>query len=444
MEHWIIREDHELISPGARIPFYPLAIREGKGSTIVSQEGKRYIDFLAGACVLNTGHTHPKIVHAIKMQADKFLSYNPAYVYSQPMIDLAVALCRITPGDFPKRIAYGLSGADANDGMIKMARSSTGRQKVISFQNSYHGATYGALSLSGHNLNMRRRFGPFLPEIYHVPYADCYRCPFHQTYPGCGIACLEYIQGLLESIIPPEEVAAVIFEPIQGDAGIIIPPKEFVCGLKQICEKNGILFVSEEVQSGFGRTGKWFATEHWGIEPDTIILGKAIASGMPLSAIVARKALMESWGPVAHALSLAANPLSCVASLMTIEVIEEEHLVERSREEGEYLKTRFSEMKERYELIGDVRGKGLMIGVDLVQDRKTKIRARKETAKVCWRCWEKGLLLTLFSGSVLRIAPPLVITRKEIDDALDIIDASLQDVTDGKVPDEVLDRIKGW
>ncbi len=444
MDNWIIRKDHELISPGGRVPFYPLVISKGEGSIIVSQEGKSYIDFLAGAGVLNTGHSHPKIVRAIKEQADKFLSYNPAYVYSQPMVDLAVALCHITPGDFPKRVAYGLSGADANDGVIKLARSFTGRQKIISFLRSYHGATYGALSLSAHNLNMRRKFGPFLPEIYHVPYADCYRCPFNLEYPGCGINCLEYIKSLFETVIPPEEVGAIIFEPIQGDAGVIVPPAEFVIGLKSICKENGILFVSEEVQTGFGRTGKWFASEHWGIVPDIIVLGKAIASGMPLSAIVARKQIMESWGPVAHALSLSANPLSCVASLKTIEVIQEENLIKRARDEGEYVKHRLTDMKEKYQLIGDIRGRGLMIGVDLVQDPKTKVRARRETAKICWRCWEKGLFLTFFSGSVLRIAPPLVITRQEIDKALGIIDDSFQDVMEGRVPDDILDKIQGW
>jgi 4-aminobutyrate aminotransferase len=244
--------------------------------------------------------------------------------------------------------------------------------------------------------------------------------------------------------IPPDEVAAVIMEPIQGDAGIVVPPAEYVQGLYKLCREHGILFVSEEVQQGFGRTGRWFGIEHFGVEPDILILGKAIASGMPLSALVARKEIMQAWEAPAHLFTTGGNPVSCAAALATIEVIEEENLVERSRVLGEQAMARFREMAERYELIGDVRGKGLSIGVDLVTNRETRERAYKEAAKVCYRAWEKGLLLSFFSNSVLRIQPPLVITEAELEQGLKIIEEALADVTAGRVPDEVLETVKGW
>ncbi|GAG96038.1 unnamed protein product, partial [marine sediment metagenome] len=223
---------------------------------------------------------------------------------------------------------------------------------------------------------------------------------------------------MLDNLIPAEEIAAVIIEPIQGDAGIIVPPDKYLPALKKMCKENNILFIADEVQTGFGRTGKWFAVEHWGVEPDVILLGKAIASGMPLSAIVAKKEVMDSWKAPAHLFTMGGNPVSCAAALATISVIKEERLIENAKEMGDYIKARFNGLKEEHELIGDVRGKGLLIGVDLVSDRGIKQRAEKEAAKVCWRCWEKGLILTFFSKSVLRIAPPLVITKKEVDLAL--------------------------
>jgi len=353
-------------------------------------------------------------------------------------------LCQITPGNGPKKVSFGLSGSDANDGAIKLARSFTKRQKVIAFFRSYHGTTYGAMSLSAINLNMRRNLGPLLPEIYHVPFADCYRCPFKLEPSRCSLACIDYLKMLFDTTIPAEEVAAIIVEPIQGDAGIVVPPDKYLPALKKICEEHGILFVAEEVQIGFGRTGKWFAVEHWDIEPDVIILGKAIASGMPLSALVARKEIMDSWNAPAHLTTMEGNPVCCAAALATIETIRQENLVEKSRELGDYIQGRFNELKKEHELIGDVRGRGLLIGVDLVTDRESKQRAEKAAAKICWRCWEKGLILTFFSKSVLRVAPPLVITRTEAEHALDIIEDSFKELEAGKIPDEVLDNIRGW
>jgi 4-aminobutyrate aminotransferase len=338
-------------------------------------------------------------------------------------------------------VALGLSGADANDGAIKLARAATGRQKIIAFYKSYHGNTYGALSLSAVSLNMRKGFGPFLPEIYHVPYPDRYRDAHGDA---AGEACLNHLQLLLENTIPPEEVAAIIWEPIQGDAGVIEPPPEFVEGLAGICRRYGILLVSEEVQTGMGRTGRWFACEHFDLEPDMVVMGKALGAGMPISALAAREELMSHWQSPGHVFCTGQNPVCCAAAVATIQIIGEENLLSRADTLGDYLKSQLFELRERYEVIGDVRGRGLMLGVDLVLDRNTKERARAVAAKVSWRCWEKGLFMTFFSGSVLRICPPLVISKEQVNKALNILDESLSDVLAGKVPDSVLSRIRGW
>ena len=441
----IVAKDQTLISSAYRVRYFPLVVQEGTGATVTDVNGKVYIDLLASAAVNNTGHAHPRVVEAIVRQAKAFIHYTPAYMYHEHLVRLAEQLVSLTPGEFPKRVRFGLSGSDANDGVIKCARAYTGRQKVVSFFRSYHGTTYGALSLSAITPNMRRKMGPMIPEIYHIPFPDCYRCSFGESHPSCeGICWDRVISTYFETIIPPEEVAAIVVEPIQGDAGIIVPPPFFLPRLREFCTDNEILFVSEEVQTGFGRTGKWFAIEHWDVIPDIVVMGKAIASGMPLSALVARADILEVLEPPAEVVTCAGNPVACEAALATIEVIREERLVDRSAKLGQYAKDKLLEMKERHRLIGDVRGKGLSIGVDLVKDRQTKERAVKEALKVCWRCYEKGVLLVSFSGSVLRIQPPLVISEDELDCALDIIDESLTEVEAGRVPDAVLEGMVGW
>jgi len=440
----LIREDDKVISPASRVPYFPLVIKGGNGAVVEDIDGNRFIDLLSSAGALNTGHCHPKVVRAITDQVRSFVHYTPAYIYHQPLVELAKMLIDITPGNFGKRVAFGLSGSDANDGMIKLARSYTGRSKIISFIRSYHGSTYGAISLSALSLNMRKRIGPLLPDIHHIPYPDCYRCVFGRQEDCCGLECLKQFEIALEHYIPAREVAAVIIEPIAGDAGLVVPPLRYMKRLHEICKANGILFVSEEVQQGFGRTGKWFGIEHFDIEPDAVILGKAIASGMPLSAIVAKEEIMQSWEAPAHLFTIGGSPASCAAAIATIEIIKEEKLIEHSMELGDYVMKRFTRLKDKYDLIGDVRGMGLSIGVDLVKDRDTKERNREAAAKICYRCWEKGVILTFFANNVLRIQPPLVITGEEMDKAIDIIEAAIEDYLAGNIPDEVLRIAKGW
>lgn len=440
----IVEEDQKIIAGFARSPYYPLVVKRANGSIIEDADGNEYIDMLSSAGVLNTGNSHPKVVEAIIEQAKEFIHYTPGYMYHEPQVDLAKKLIQITPGDFPMKVAFGLSGSDAIDGVIKLARAYTGKSKIISFERAYHGSTYGALSVSAISLNMRRKIGPLLPGMHHTPYPDCYRCTFRQCEDTCNMECFGQLENAFKYYLPIDEIAAVIIEPIAGDAGLIIPPQKFMDRLYRMCKDNGILLISDEVQQGFGRTGKWFGIEQFNIVPDIVAMGKAIASGMPMSAIVARDEIMNSLDDPAHLFTMEGNPVVCRAAIATIEVIEEENLIEHTTQLGEYVKKKFNEMKNQYPIIGDVRGIGLSIGVDLVKDPVTKERHREAAAKICYRCWEKGVILTFFANNVLRIQPPLVITKEEIDKGLNIIEESIQEYLTGSIPDEVLKIVQGW
>ncbi len=441
----LVEEDRAITSPGAKVPYYPLVVRKGSGAVIEDADGNSYIDLLASAGAVNTGHCHPRVVEAIQRQAENLILYTHVYMYHEPIIDLTKELIAITPGDYRKRIFYGLCGSDSNDGAIKMARWATGRSKIVAFIRAYHGSTFGALSLSGVSLPMVRGMGPLVPEIYHVPYPDPYRTPFPDMSPDqVSDFCIEQIRIAFSSYLPPDEVAAIFIEPIQGDAGLVVPPLKFMKDLRALCDEYGILLISEEVQQGFGRTGKWFGIENFGVVPDAIVMGKGIASGLPLGGVVARAEYMDNWQAPAHLFTAAGNPVCCAAALATIGVIRDEGLLEHTTKLGEHVMARFRKMQERFEIIGDVRGIGLSVGVDLVTDRTTKERNRIAAAKICYRAWEKGLLLSFFSGSVFRIQPPLVISREQMDIALDSIEESFEDFTAGRIPDSVLDTVKGW
>jgi len=441
----MVEEDKAITSPAAKMPYYPLVVKRAKGSVVEDMDGNTYIDLLSSAGAINTGHCHPRIVKAIKDQVDNLILYTHVYMYHEPIIKLTREIINISPGDFRKRVFYGLCGSDANDGAIKLARWATRRPKIISFIRAYHGSTYGAISLSAVSLPMKRRIGPLLPDIHHVPYPDTYRTPFPgMTEEEVADYTLKQIEEAFENYIPPDEVAAFIMEPIEGDAGLVIPPVKFVKDLKKLCEEHGILFFSEEVQQGFGRTGKWFGIEHFDVIPDGIIMGKAMASGLPLGGVVARADLMDDWEAPAHLFTAAGNPVCCAASYETIQVLRDENILEHTTAMGNHAMDRFRRMQEKYEIIGDVRGIGLSIGVDLVKDRETKERHREAAAKICYRTWEKGLLLSFFSGSVLRFQPPLVITKEQLDKAMDAIDEAIAEFLKGDIPDSVLETVKGW
>ena len=440
----IIDRENEALSYTTRVPYYPLVVGKARGCVVTDIEGNEFIDFLSSAAVVNTGHNHVRVVEAIKKQVECFIHYTPAYMYHEPHIALAERLVEITPGNFRKRVAFGLSGSSSVDGAIKAARAFTKRSRVVSFYRSYHGTTIGALAVSGYNTAMKAKVGPLMPDVDFIPYPDCYRCKFEKNPAHCDMPCFRYAEELFTTVVPPEETAAIILEVIQGDAGVVLPPEAYLAKLTAFCKEHGILLIADEVQTGFGRCGRMFASELYDLEPDIIVLGKAIASGMPLSAIVARAEILESWGPPAHFFNTAGNAISCAAALETIKVIEDERLAENALSQGEYIMQRFQELQGRFDFIGDVRGVGLLIGVDIVKDRMTKERDITKAAKICWRCWEKGLILAFFSGAVLRVAPPLVISRAEVEKALNIIEQAMEEVEQGLVPDSVLAEIKGW
>jgi 4-aminobutyrate aminotransferase len=440
----VIDLDDRYVSPSTRIPFVPVAVTRGEGAEFLDPEGKRYLDFHSMACITNTGHCHPRVTEAIARQAAELIHCNTAYVYHEQLGLLAERISAVTPGDFAKRVAFGTTGSDANDGALKLVRAATGRPKVLSFLGAYHGNTYGALSLSGVSLEMRRGFGPVVPEIVHLPYPDEYRPPAGVAAGDVSRHCLEVIDRLLGTVAPPEEVAAVFVEPIQGDSGIVVPPEPFIRGLEELRRRHGILIVAEEVQSGLGRSGAWFASEHFSLEPDVLVIGKALGSGLPISAIVARSELMEAWRAPGHVFSVAAGPVCCAAALATLEVIADEDLIGNARRVGERLRSGLEELSGRFEAIGDVRGRGLMLGVDLVRSRDTRERDRDLTAKVIVRCVELGLYLTFLAGSVLRLAPPLIIDEGQADRALGILEQALDDAVHGRVSDEQAGAVTGW
>lgn len=440
----IVKEDSNLIMPASKIPYFPLVVKRGYGAIVEDADGNKFIDMLSSAASANTGHSHPKVVQAIIEQAKELINYSSVYMYNELHVELAKALIEITPGSFEKKVTFGLSGSDSNDGMIKLARAYTGRSNIISFIGSYHGSTYGSISLSAISLNMSAKIGPLLPGIHHIHYPNCYRCRFGKNEDSCKLECFEELEEAFKCYLSPKEVAAVIFEPLAGDSGVIIPPKKYVEKLYNICKQYGILFAVDEVQQGFGRTGKWFGIENFDIEPDIIVMGKSIASGMPLSAIVARKEIMESLEAPAHLFTTGGNAICCSSAIATINVIKEEGLLNNSLQLGEYAKKRFKKMQEKYDIIGDVRGIGLSIGIELVIDKKTKEKNKTAAAKICYRCWEKGAIVVYIAESVLRIQPPLVITKDQLDQALDIIEQSICEYMSGSIPDEVLLVAKGW
>jgi 4-aminobutyrate aminotransferase len=396
------------------------------------------------ACIMNVGYGHPRLVEAITTQAQRLVHGNPAYVVHEGMVRLAQRLDELTPGDFPKRVAFGLSGSDANDGAVKLARAATGRQLIVAFHGAYHGNTYGALSLSAVSPAMRRGFGPVLPGVVHVRYPDAYRRHHGLTGAEVTAACLEELTATLGALAPPEDVAAIVVEPVQGDSGILVPPPSFLPALAELASRHGILLVAEEVQTGFGRTGARFAVEHDGVVPDILVLGKALGGGMPISAVVARSELMDAWEAPGHVFSTSGNPVTTAAALAVLDILEDEQLVEAARARGATLRAGLEELARAHEVVGDVRGRGLMLGVDLVADPGTRARDRLLAAKVVKGCFDRGCFLTFLAGSVLRFVPPLVISDEQVQEAVEIVGKALADALAGKVGDDEVAQFTGW
>ena len=426
----VLKKDKKFVSQSyTRV--YPLVVKKAKGVWVEDVDSNRFLDFTSGIAVCNTGHCHPRVVAAIHRQAEQLIHMSGSDFYYDAQSSLAAKLSEITPGPKEKRVFFGNSGAEAIEAALKLARYHTKRPRILAFLGAFHGRTMGALSLTASKVIHEKGFSPLVPGITHVPYAYCYRCPYHShQYPSCSIACVEWIrEDLFKRSIPPEEVAAIFVEPIQGEGGYIVPPPEFHQKLYELAKEFGILFVTDEVQSGMGRTGKMMAIEHWGIVPDIIALAKGIASGMPLGATVSQTEVMD-WVPGSHASTFGGNPISCQAALATIELLEE-GLIQNAARMGEYILGKLKEFQKRFRLIGDVRGKGLMIGIEMVKDPERKEKAIEERNKVIQACFKKGLLILGCGENVIRLSPPLIITEREADTALTILEEVFRKIEKG-------------
>jgi 4-aminobutyrate aminotransferase len=421
----IIEKDERYSAPAyGRV--YPLVVKEGRGMVIEDVDGNLFLDFMAGIAVASTGHAHPKVVKAIEEQARKFLHICGSDFYYEPMAVLVAQLARLAPGRGAKKVFLTNSGTETIEAAIKLARYHTKRQHIIAFHGSFHGRSMGSLSLTASRSSQRAHFGPLLPGVHHVPYGFCRRCPYHLSYGSCGIACVSDLEKILfHHEVTPGEVAAIFVEPVQGEGGYIVPPPEYLPMLQELCRRHGILLVADEIQSGFGRTGKMFACEHWGVEPDILCAAKGIASGMPLGAMIARDEI-STWTHGTHGSTFGGNPVACAAALATIAVIED-GLVANAAEVGAYLKERLTQLKAKHPVLSDVRGLGLMIGVEFAKPGADGAPDAKLRNHIMQRCFEKGLLLLSCGESTLRFCPPLIVKKAEADRAVEIFDAAIRE-----------------
>ena len=423
-----VEADDRLISP-SYTRSYPLVAKSGRGVRIEDVDGNEFLDFAAGIAVNSTGHCHPEVVAAIQKQAAELIHISGTDFYNMPLTDLAERLSAVAPMPGPHKFFYGNSGAEAVECALKLARYHTGRQNVIAFLGAFHGRTMGALSLTGSKPQQKRRFGPMLPGVTHIRYPYAYRgCTGGtQEEEEFALGCARYIEEkLFKTILPPEEVAAIFIEPIQGEGGYVVAPTNFLRELRRICDQHGILLVVDEVQSGAGRTGKWWAIEHSGVEPDIVCMAKGIASGMPLGICMSRAEIMD-WVPGSHASTFGGNPISIAAALATMDVLEREGIANAARVGGLML-DRLQTWKHSHPLVGDVRGRGLMIGIELVKDKATREPAAALRNRVETLAFEKGLMILGCGETSLRLCPPLIVSEQEAMVALDILEEALTEV----------------
>lgn len=426
-----LKEIRETFVPQGPFNVTPSFVKSARGAMITDVDGRELIDFAGGIGVMNVGHSHPKVVEAIKSQAEKFTHTCFHIVMYEPYVELAKKLCALTPGSFPKMAVFANSGAEAVENAVKVARHYTKRPAVITFANAFHGRTYMTMTLTSKVMPYKFGFGPFMSDVYRMPYAYCYRCPLGLEYPSCSVACADYLKDFFIGNVAAESTAALIVEPIQGEGGFITPPPEYFRKLLGICRDNGIVFVADEIQTGMGRTGKMFAMEHWGIEPDLVTTAKSLAAGMPLSAVVGRQEMMNSPQVGGLGGTYGGNPVCCEAALAVLRIFEEEDLLKKSEELGRKLKTRFDELRSRYEIVGDVRGRGPMLALELVRDRVTKEPAATEAKALVKFCYEKGLVILSCGNysNVIRTLMPLVITDEQLEKGLTIMEEGLHSLS---------------
>ena len=423
----VVRRTEEYISPSIS-RFYPLVVESAHGALVKDVDGNQFIDFAAGIAVLSTGSTHPKVVQAVKTQAEKFLHFSYTDFYYDNLIELSEKLLPLVPGDFRKMVYYGNSGAEAIEAAMKLTRNYSRRPIFLAHSGAFHGRTMGSLSLTASKPMQRRGSLPLVPDVVHFPFPYCYRCPWKQTFPECDYYCVDYFkEQYLEKFVPVDDVAAYFFETIQGEGGYVPAPPEYFMKM-EFLRKDGVLFVSDEIQTGVGRTGKFLGIEHYGIVPDVVTIAKGIASGLPLGATISRADVMERWKPGQHASTFGANPVAVEAALATLEVIKTEKLMENAKKIGEGARKRLLEMKEKYEIVGDVRGTGLFIGVEIVKDKRSKARGEDEARKIVEHCFQDGLLAIFAGRNTIRVVPPLNISEAEMDEGLDILEDGISAV----------------
>jgi 4-aminobutyrate aminotransferase len=416
----VLLGDKQYVSP-SYTRSYPLVAKSARGIVVTDVDGNEFFDFSAGIAVTSTGHCHPDVVAAIRKQAGELIHMSGTDFYYESLVTLAERLSKIAPMPGPHHVYYGNSGTEAIECALKLARYHTKRQNIIAFFGAFHGRTMGALSLTASKPQQRRRFAPLVPGVTHVRYPDVYRGD-SQDHEKFALSCARFIEDkLFKTTLPPEEVAAIFVEPIQGEGGYVVAPTVFMQELRRICDRHGILLVVDEVQSGVGRTGKWWAVEHSGVQPDIVCMAKGIASGMPLGITLSRAEVMD-WVPGSHASTFGGNPVCIAAALATLDVIEREHLLRNSADVGNHILQRLADWPRRHKLVGDVRGRGLMIGVELVKDKQTKEYAAPERDRVVELAFERGILFLGCGPSGIRLSPPLVVTKDEADAAVDVLE----------------------
>lgn len=424
----IIERDEKVMSP-SYTRSEPVVASEGWGCYIRDVDGNVLLDMSSGMFVLNYGYSPPRLIRAVEKQLRKLTHFAGTDFYYENQVELAERLVRITPGSFDKRVYLANSGAEAVEAALKCVRWHTRRPRIISFLGGFHGRTYGAMSLSSSNVLHHRYFFPLVPGVSFMPYPYCYRCLFKQTYPGCDFLCVEFIREYLRRVIPPEEVAAVIIEPIQGNSGYIIPPPEYLPMLRELCDEHGWILIADEIQTGLGRSGKMFAVEHWGVVPEVICLAKALSGGIaPIGATIAKAEVMN-WEPGAHASTFGGNLVACTAAIEGLKLLEEKKLVDRARKLGDYSLRYLQEMVEdEIPIVGEVRGKGLMLAVEFVEKTDRRKNGTKERDMVIQTALKKGVIFFRGGRSALRIAPPLIISREELDKGLSILREAVEEV----------------
>ncbi|HXH28282.1 MAG TPA: 4-aminobutyrate--2-oxoglutarate transaminase, partial [Candidatus Polarisedimenticolia bacterium] len=422
--------------PRGPLNITPVVTARAEGAVIEDVDGNRFLDFASGIGVLNVGHAPREVVKAIEQQAEKFTHTCFHVTLNEPYVRLAEAMNRITPGAFPKKTFFVNTGAEAVENAVKIARNHTRRSGIICFEDGFHGRTLLALSLTSKVHPYKDHFGPYASEIHRMPYSYCYRCPWGKKYPGCNIECATFMEDFFKRYVDPSTVAALLVEPILGEGGFVMPPQEYYPILQAICRKYGVLLIADEVQTGFGRTGRMWACDHWGLEPDLLVTSKSLAAGMPLAAVTGRAEIMDGPMPGSLGGTFGGNPVSCAAALASLDLIERQKLPERAQAIGTVVRDRFEGLWKKCSFVGNVRGAGAMRAIEFVKDRTTKEPAKELVSKIVRLCYERGLIVISAGtyGNVIRTLMPLVMTDEQLAEGLDVLEGAILEAAQSLQP----------